>query len=119
MRGTQSGQAIVAAVIRGNDTLLMKAYGKADVEWDVPMTTDALFEVGSEVDADRSPGRLAAAFDGPTLHVERLVVDRRRERDALRHRSRDTAERRLRGRARDPAVRRRPRPGCDASPMPY
>jgi CubicO group peptidase (beta-lactamase class C family) len=38
---------IVAAVVRGNDTLLMKAYGKADVEWDIPMTTDAMFEVGS------------------------------------------------------------------------
>jgi CubicO group peptidase (beta-lactamase class C family) len=38
---------LVAAVVKGNDTLLMKAYGKADVEWDVPMTTDAMFEVGS------------------------------------------------------------------------
>lgn len=38
---------LVAAVIRGNDTLLMKAYGKADVEWDVPMAVDAMFEVGS------------------------------------------------------------------------
>jgi len=38
---------LVAAVVKGNDTLLMKGYGKADVEWDVPMTTDAMFEVGS------------------------------------------------------------------------
>src|SRR5262245_41839554 len=38
---------LVAAVVKGNDTLLMKAYGKADVEWDVPMTTDAMFEIGS------------------------------------------------------------------------
>ena len=38
---------LVAAVVRGNDTLLFKAYGKADVEWDVAMTTDAMFEVGS------------------------------------------------------------------------
>jgi len=38
---------IVAAVVRGNDTLLLKAYGKADVEWDVPMTVDAMFEIGS------------------------------------------------------------------------
>ena len=38
---------LVAAVVKGNDTLLMKAYGKADVEWDVPMTADAMFEVGS------------------------------------------------------------------------
>ena len=47
--GVQQGRAIglVAAVVKGNDTLLMKAYGKADLEWDVPMTTDAMFEVGS------------------------------------------------------------------------
>lgn len=38
---------LVAAVVKGNDTLLLKGYGKADVEWDVPMTTDAMFEVGS------------------------------------------------------------------------
>ena len=37
----------VAAVVQGNDTLLFKAYGKADVEWDVPMTTDAMFEIAS------------------------------------------------------------------------
>jgi CubicO group peptidase (beta-lactamase class C family) len=38
---------IVAAVVKGNDTLLMKAYGKANLEWDVPMAVDAMFEVGS------------------------------------------------------------------------
>ena len=38
---------IVAAVVRGNDTLLLESYGKADVEWDVPMPLDALFEIGS------------------------------------------------------------------------
>jgi CubicO group peptidase (beta-lactamase class C family) len=38
---------LVAAVVKGNDTLLMKAYGKADLEWDVPMHVDAMFEVGS------------------------------------------------------------------------
>ena len=38
---------LVAAVVRGNDTLLMKGYGKADLEWDVPMPVDAMFEVGS------------------------------------------------------------------------
>jgi CubicO group peptidase (beta-lactamase class C family) len=38
---------IVAAVVRGNDTLLMKGYGKADVEWNVPMPADAMFEIGS------------------------------------------------------------------------
>src|SRR4026207_237212 len=38
---------LVAAVVKGNDTLLMKAYGNADVEWDVPMAGDAVFEVGA------------------------------------------------------------------------
>jgi CubicO group peptidase (beta-lactamase class C family) len=38
---------MVAAVVRGNDTLLFKGYGRADVEWDVPMPADAMFEVGS------------------------------------------------------------------------
>ncbi len=37
----------VAAVVKGNDTLLLKGYGKADVEWDVPMPADAMFEIGS------------------------------------------------------------------------
>jgi len=37
----------VVAVVKGNDTLLFKAYGKADLEWNVPMSTDALFEIGS------------------------------------------------------------------------
>jgi len=47
--GVRQNRAIglVAAVVRGNDTLLLQAYGKANVEWDVPMTTDAMFEVGS------------------------------------------------------------------------
>ena len=38
---------IGVAVVRGNDTLLLKGYGKADVEWNVPMPADALFEIGS------------------------------------------------------------------------
>jgi len=38
---------LVAAVVKGNDTLLVKAYGRANLEWDVPMPTDAMFEVGS------------------------------------------------------------------------
>lgn len=38
---------LVAAVVKGTDTLLMQAYGRADVEWDVPMSVDAMFEVGS------------------------------------------------------------------------
>ena len=38
---------LVAAVVRGRDTLLFKSYGKADVEGDVAMPLDAMFEVGS------------------------------------------------------------------------
>jgi CubicO group peptidase (beta-lactamase class C family) len=47
--GVQENRAagIVAAVVKGNDTLLLKGYGKADIEWDVPMPPDAMFEIGS------------------------------------------------------------------------
>jgi CubicO group peptidase (beta-lactamase class C family) len=38
---------IAAAVVRGNDTLLLKGYGKADVEWNIAMPADAVFEIGS------------------------------------------------------------------------
>jgi len=38
---------IVAAVVSRGDTLLLQAYGKADVEWGVPMPIDAMFEIGS------------------------------------------------------------------------
>src|SRR5687767_1665477 len=38
---------IAAAVVKGNDTLLLKSFGKADVEWNVPLPVDALFEIGS------------------------------------------------------------------------
>jgi D-alanyl-D-alanine carboxypeptidase len=39
---------IVAAVVKGKDTLLLKAYGKADVEGDVPATVDTVFGIGSD-----------------------------------------------------------------------
>ena len=38
---------IVAAVVKGNDTLLLEAYGKADVEGDVPLTVDTMLPIGS------------------------------------------------------------------------
>jgi CubicO group peptidase (beta-lactamase class C family) len=44
---TKRAVGTVAAVVKGNDTLLMKGYGKANVEWDVPMPADAMFEIGS------------------------------------------------------------------------
>jgi CubicO group peptidase (beta-lactamase class C family) len=43
----QRSVGTAAAVVKGNDTLLMKGYGKANVEWDVPMPVDAMFEAGS------------------------------------------------------------------------
>ena len=45
----QEGRAvgIAVAVVKGKDTLLLKGYGKADAEWNVPMATDAMFEIGS------------------------------------------------------------------------
>jgi CubicO group peptidase (beta-lactamase class C family) len=43
--GRVAGLAV--AVVRGNDTLLLKGYGQADLEWDVPMADDAVFEIGS------------------------------------------------------------------------
>jgi CubicO group peptidase (beta-lactamase class C family) len=38
---------LVAAVVKGKDTLLLKAYGKSDVEGDVPMTVDTIVPIGS------------------------------------------------------------------------
>ncbi len=38
---------IGVAVVKGGDTLLLKGYGKADVEWNVAMPADAMFEIGS------------------------------------------------------------------------
>ncbi len=43
----QFAVGIAAAVVRGNDTLLLRTYGRADVEWDVPLPLDAMFEMGS------------------------------------------------------------------------
>lgn len=38
---------IVAAVFRGKDKLLLEAYGKADVEGNVPMTVNSMLPIGS------------------------------------------------------------------------
>jgi len=43
----QRAVGLVAAVVKGNDTLLLKGYGRANAEWDVPMPADAMFEIGS------------------------------------------------------------------------
>lgn len=38
---------VAVAVVQRGDTLLHKGYGQADLEFDVPMPKDAIFEVGS------------------------------------------------------------------------
>jgi CubicO group peptidase (beta-lactamase class C family) len=35
------------AVIRGTDTLLLRGYGRAELEWDVPTPPDAVYAIGS------------------------------------------------------------------------
>jgi len=47
--GVRENRAVglVAAVVRGKDTLLLKAYGKADVEAGAPMTLDTVLPIGS------------------------------------------------------------------------
>ena len=39
---------LTVAVVKGNETLLLKAYGKSDVEGDVPMTVDTVIAIGSD-----------------------------------------------------------------------
>jgi D-alanyl-D-alanine carboxypeptidase len=45
----QEGRAagISVAVVRGRDTLLLRGYGRANIELDVPMPADAVHEIGS------------------------------------------------------------------------
>jgi CubicO group peptidase (beta-lactamase class C family) len=43
----QRAVGIVTAVVKGKDPLLVKAYGKADVEGDVAMTADTVVAIGS------------------------------------------------------------------------
>jgi CubicO group peptidase (beta-lactamase class C family) len=38
---------IVAVAVKGKDTLLLQAYGKADVEGAVPMTVGTMLPIGS------------------------------------------------------------------------
>lgn len=38
---------VAVAVVQGRDTLLLRGYGAADLEWGVPMPDDAVFEIGS------------------------------------------------------------------------
>lgn len=49
MAGIEDGRAagMSIAVVRGTDTLLVKAYGSADLELDAPTPEDAVYEIGS------------------------------------------------------------------------
>lgn len=62
VEGRVAGLAV--AVIQGSDTLLMKAYGKADLEWDVPLAIDAVFEIGSVTKQFTSASVLKLRDDG-------------------------------------------------------
>ncbi len=43
--GRAAGMAV--AVVQGKDTVVLKGYGKVDLEWDVATPTDASYEIGS------------------------------------------------------------------------
>lgn len=43
--GKAAGAALL--VVKGNDTIAYQGFGKADLEWDIPMPLDAVFEIGS------------------------------------------------------------------------
>jgi CubicO group peptidase (beta-lactamase class C family) len=43
--GTLAGMSV--GVVQGSDTLLMRSYGHADLEWDVAMPQNAIFQIGS------------------------------------------------------------------------
>jgi CubicO group peptidase (beta-lactamase class C family) len=45
--GERRAAGIAVVIVKGNDTLLAKGYGKADIELDVSLPADAMFEIGS------------------------------------------------------------------------
>jgi CubicO group peptidase (beta-lactamase class C family) len=90
LEGRVAGLAV--AVVRGADTLLMKSYGMADLEWRIPMPVDAVFEIGSvtkqftatailklrdagKLDLDADLSRYLPEFDtqGHRIPVRRLL----------------------------------------------
>jgi CubicO group peptidase (beta-lactamase class C family) len=60
---------IGVAVVKGNDTLLLKGYGKSDVEWNIPMPADAMFEIGS-VTKQFTAAALLQLRDGGKLSLD-------------------------------------------------
>ena len=55
---------ISVGVVQGSDTLLLKGYGFADLEWDVPMPPDAIHEIGSVTKQFTSAAVLQLWSDG-------------------------------------------------------
>ncbi|MFN8580811.1 MAG: serine hydrolase domain-containing protein [Gemmatimonadaceae bacterium] len=47
LNGSKAAAGMTVGVVRGKDTLLLKGYGYADLEFDVPTPTDAVYEIGS------------------------------------------------------------------------
>src|SRR5664279_6266167 len=43
----KSGPSVAIAVVRGNDTLVMKAWGMADLELSVPANARSVYKIGS------------------------------------------------------------------------
>jgi D-alanyl-D-alanine carboxypeptidase len=62
VNGMVPGTAI--AVVRGRDTLLFKAYGKADLELNVPMTATSVFRIGSVTKQFTSAAVMQLVQDG-------------------------------------------------------
>ncbi len=60
--GRLAGMSV--GVTHGPDTLLLEAYGRADLEWDVPMPLDAIHEIGSVTKQFTSVAMLQLWADG-------------------------------------------------------
>jgi CubicO group peptidase (beta-lactamase class C family) len=81
---------IVAAVVKGKDTLLLKAYGKADVDGDVTMTVDTLLPIGS-VTKQFTAAAILQLRDQERLSLDDEITrwlpdfETRGDKDTLRH----------------------------------
>ncbi|HEV8361994.1 MAG TPA: serine hydrolase domain-containing protein [Gemmatimonadaceae bacterium] len=60
--GRAAGMSV--GVVRGNDTLVLKGYGKADLELDVPTPPRAVYEIGSVTKQFTASGILLLADEG-------------------------------------------------------
>lgn len=60
--GRAAGMSV--GVVRGNDTLVLKGYGKADLELDVPTPPHAVYEIGSVTKQFTAAGILLLAEEG-------------------------------------------------------